>query len=399
MVNARRRSLQKACACASHDDFKQAIKVVPSGEPGSLEYRVHLKTADGRPLSPWHSVPLYAGQGLLNFVCEIPRNSRAKFEVATTEAGNPIKQDSKKGKPRSYAIDILWNYGMLPQTWEDPSHASQDCDGCLGDNDPVDIVEIGDKTGETGGIYAVKPICALAMIDEGELDWKILAIAASDPRCDLVNDVADLEEHFPGTVSAVREWFRSYKTFDGKPMNKFALNEEAMDREYTLNTIAQTHALWKAMVGKARSKGGVFANMTVGEVPVPTHCFAASAEAAAAEEDTAGSAHPTIVKAEGKDSAMEGTLTTEASLVAGSVVEGSLEISLAGSVEETTESTRSLVEHLIESAGESLKADTESAAVSNISGVKRSQDEVEETKLEKDVAHDSKRVGLVAVGE
>eukprot|EP00271_Cylindrocystis_brebissonii_P002549 TRINITY_DN1323_c0_g1_i4.p1 TRINITY_DN1323_c0_g1~~TRINITY_DN1323_c0_g1_i4.p1 ORF type:complete len:390 (+),score=83.19 TRINITY_DN1323_c0_g1_i4:259-1428(+) len=302
MVNARRRSLQKACACASHDVTKQAMKVVPSGEHGSLEYRVHLKTADGRPLSPWHSVPLYAGQGLLNFVCEIPRNSRAKFEVATTEAGNPIKQDSKKGKPRSYAIDILWNYGMLPQTWEDPSHASQDCDGCLGDNDPVDIVEIGDKTGETGGIYAVKPICALAMIDEGELDWKILAIAASDPRCDLVNDVADLEEHFPGTVSAVREWFRSYKTFDGKPMNKFALNEEAMDREYTLNTIAQTHALWKAMVGKARSKGGVFANMTVGEVPVPTHCFAASAKAAAVDE-TIGSAHPLRAKAEGQGSA------------------------------------------------------------------------------------------------
>ena len=36
----------------------------------------------------------------------------------------PIKQDVKKGKPRFYPWDIHWNYGMLPQTWEDPTHAS-----------------------------------------------------------------------------------------------------------------------------------------------------------------------------------------------------------------------------------------------------------------------------------
>ena len=45
---------------------------------------------------------------------------------------------------------------------------------------------------------------ALAMIDEGELDWKVLAISTSDPRCELVNDVGDLDVHFPGTLSAVR---------------------------------------------------------------------------------------------------------------------------------------------------------------------------------------------------
>ena len=81
---------------------------------------MHFQNAASNVISPWHSVPLSAGEGLFNFVCEIPRNTRAKFEVATNEAGNPIKQDSKKGKPRSYAIDILWNYGMLPQV----SHAS-----------------------------------------------------------------------------------------------------------------------------------------------------------------------------------------------------------------------------------------------------------------------------------
>ena len=120
------------------------------------------------------------------------------------ELGNPIKQDSKKGKPRFYGLDMKWNYGMFPQTWEDPSHPNEDCGGYVGDSDPVDVVDIGDHTAVTGGFYRVKPICALAMIDEGELDWKVLAIPESDPRCHLVNDVADLEVHFPGTVDAVR---------------------------------------------------------------------------------------------------------------------------------------------------------------------------------------------------
>ena len=35
------------------------------------------------PVSPWHNIPLHAGKGLYNFVAEIPKNSSAKFEVAT----------------------------------------------------------------------------------------------------------------------------------------------------------------------------------------------------------------------------------------------------------------------------------------------------------------------------
>lgn len=62
-----------------------------------------------------------------------------------------------------------------------------------GDNDPVDVVEIGSATLASGGVYAVKPLAILAMIDDGELDWKIAAIAANDPKADLVNDVEDVE--------------------------------------------------------------------------------------------------------------------------------------------------------------------------------------------------------------
>jgi len=46
---------------------------------------------------------------------KIPKFSRKKFEIATDEVGNPIKQDEKKGKLREFKKgDIFFNYGCLP---------------------------------------------------------------------------------------------------------------------------------------------------------------------------------------------------------------------------------------------------------------------------------------------
>ena len=38
----------------------------------------------------------------------------------------------------------MFNYGMFPRTWEDPEHINPDA-GVGGDNDPLDVVEIGMK--------------------------------------------------------------------------------------------------------------------------------------------------------------------------------------------------------------------------------------------------------------
>lgn len=61
----------------------------------------------------------------------------------------------------------------------------------------VDVVEIGETRGRIGQVLKIKPLGALAMIDEGELDWKIVAISLDDPKASLVNDVEDVEKHFP----------------------------------------------------------------------------------------------------------------------------------------------------------------------------------------------------------
>ena len=54
------------------------------------------------------------------------------------ESRTPIKQDIKKGQLRFYPYPISWNYGMLPQTWEDPAIVHEEV-GAAGDNDPVGV--------------------------------------------------------------------------------------------------------------------------------------------------------------------------------------------------------------------------------------------------------------------
>jgi inorganic pyrophosphatase len=61
----------------------------------------------------------------------------------------------------------------------------------------VDVVEIGERVPKIGEVLKVKPLAVLAMIDEGELDWKVIAISIDDPKAHLVNDVGDVDKHFP----------------------------------------------------------------------------------------------------------------------------------------------------------------------------------------------------------
>ena len=117
--------------------------------------------------------------------------------VLQDEEANPIKQDTKKGKLRFYPYNINWNYGFLPQTWEDPSEKNDECGGVFGDNDPVDVVEISSSKLEMGGVYSVKCVGVYAMIDDGELDWKVIAIRSDDELASKINDVEDVERCAP----------------------------------------------------------------------------------------------------------------------------------------------------------------------------------------------------------
>jgi len=164
---------------------------------------------------------------------------------------NPIMQDSKKGKLRYYTYGpTFFNYGMLPQTWEDP--AKKGFNGTVGDNDPLDVMEIGSKPFVVGEMRPVKVLGDLELIDQGELDHKVIVIDATDPLAAKLNSAADLKTVMPGVLEKLVEWLKMYKTTDGKEVNVLA-SDTPKTPEQASAVIAECHESWKAL--KANGPG------------------------------------------------------------------------------------------------------------------------------------------------
>jgi len=225
-----------------------------TGACHGLDYKIYIHS-DGKVVSPFHDIPLYpdpCNANVFNMVVEVPRWSNAKFEINKADAYNPIKQDIKKGKPR-FVHNIfpfsgyIWNYGAIPQTWEDPNEIDPST-GAKGDNDPIDVLDIGSKVHERGSVLRVKVLGTFALIDEGETDWKIIGIDVTDPMAERCNDLDDVEKNFPGLLRATHDWFRLYKVPDGKPPNVFAFDGMPKGKDFALDVIRKTHEQWKKLV-------------------------------------------------------------------------------------------------------------------------------------------------------
>ncbi|KAI9904860.1 hypothetical protein N3K66_001389 [Trichothecium roseum] len=250
-----------------------AYSVRKVAAPNTLEHRVYIEK-DGIPVSPFHDIPLYANQEqtILNMVVEIPRWTNGKLEISKEELLNPIKQDVKKGKLRFVRNcfphkGYLWNYGAFPQTWEDPNSIHPETKA-KGDNDPLDVCEIGELVGYTGQIKQVKVLGVMALLDEEETDWKVIVIDVNDPLAPKLNDVEDVERHLPGLLRATNEWFRIYKIPDGKPENQFAFTGECKNKDYAMDVVRECSEAWERLItGKTDPAGVAIANTTVGNSP------------------------------------------------------------------------------------------------------------------------------------
>jgi len=222
------------------------------GERNTLAWKMYYKNEAGDLISPFHDIPLSSSAGTFNMVVEVPRWSNAKLEIDTGAALNPIKQDTKKGKLRYVANcfpykGYIWNYGCIPQTWEDPGHKDKNTEQ-LGDNDPIDVCDIGSKVHDIGAVIQVKVLGILAMIDEGETDWKVIVVDVNDENADKLNNLEDVEKVKPGYLDATREWFKIYKRPDGKPFNVFAFDGEYKDKAFAEDIINETHEFWKGAI-------------------------------------------------------------------------------------------------------------------------------------------------------
>lgn len=269
-----------------HTTPKTAPNTVSSGVYGTESFKLNLKV-NGKVVSPWHDIPLRASgnSNLFNFVVEIPMYSTAKMEVMKDVAGNPIMQDTKNNKPRYYTYGVpFFNYGLLPQTWEDVNHVDPDTEA-KGDGDPIDVIEIGDGPLQMGAVVPVKVLGSLALIDEGETDHKIIALRASDPHINSIHSVYDLERYHPGVVDQLVDWLKNYKTSDGKGVNSLKQDEPTTPQE-ALAIIDEVNGFYNSLIS------GNYNGIQDLDYELPASAFAAASTTTTSHKTTTKPAEP-----------------------------------------------------------------------------------------------------------
>jgi len=110
---------------------------------------------------------------------------------------------------------------------------------------------------KSGEIKQVKVLGVMALLDEGETDWKIIVIDVNDPLAPKLNDIEDVERHLPGLLRATNEWFRIYKIPDGKPENQFAFSGECKNKKYAMEVVRECAEAWEKLITGKTPRGEI----------------------------------------------------------------------------------------------------------------------------------------------
>ncbi len=177
-------------------------------------------------LHPWHDVNIGDdAPELVKGIIEIPKNSRAKYEL-DKESGMLMLD-----RVLYSSINYPSNYGFIPQTY---------CD----DHDPLDILILSQIEVVPMCIVDAKVIGVMRMMDEGEMDDKIIAVAANDMSLNHFNEIEELPEHW---LRELRSFFENYKELEHKEV----VVEHFQNREIALEVIRQAIIDYKVKFGKS----------------------------------------------------------------------------------------------------------------------------------------------------
>ena len=180
--------------------------------------------------NPWHNVsPGDNTPEVVNGIIEIPKGTRGKYELD--------KDSGMLMLDRVLFSSVYYpaNYGFIPQTY---------CD----DKDPLDILIISQIDVVPLCIVSAKVIGVMRMLDNGEADDKIIAVAAGDPSVNHFNDISELPPHF---ISELRSFFEDYKKLE----HKSVVVEDFLGKKLAMEILKESFVMYKEKFGKELIKG------------------------------------------------------------------------------------------------------------------------------------------------
>lgn len=168
----------------------------------------------------WHDVSIGEdAPNILRSVIEIPAGSRAKYEL-DKETGHLI-MDRVLYSSMHYPA----NYGFIPKTY---------CD----DGDPLDILVLSQIKIDPLCLVNARVIGVMHMVDGGESDDKIIAVAEGDMSVDHIHELSDLPQH---TLDEIENFFEYYKKLENKEVSV----QPFQDRAAALKVIEESIELYK----------------------------------------------------------------------------------------------------------------------------------------------------------
>ncbi len=176
-------------------------------------------------LHPWHGAH-YGSKApqIVNGLIEIPQGSRAKYEIDKTTG--LLKLDRVIYSSFHYPV----NYGFIPQTLGE-------------DGDPLDILVMCSESIQSLCLVQATVIGNMQMIDNGEKDDKIIAVATKDPGVNHFTDVNELPQHFKAVL---KNYFENYKVLE----NKVVEIDDFQNKEAAYNIIQEAIDLYNVKFPK-----------------------------------------------------------------------------------------------------------------------------------------------------
>jgi inorganic pyrophosphatase len=130
----------------------------------------------------------------VRMVIEIPKDSMNKYEYDAEL--KLFKLSRVLYSPFQYPGD----YGFVPGTIAE-------------DGEPLDVLALVTHPSFPGCVSLVRPIAVLDMVDEGQPDHKIIAVAVRDPRHTPIEEMAQAPAH---VRKEIEHFFEIYKELEGK---------------------------------------------------------------------------------------------------------------------------------------------------------------------------------------
>ncbi|MFT6849962.1 MAG: inorganic pyrophosphatase [Sphingobacteriales bacterium] len=169
---------------------------------------------------PWHD--LSAGENapeIVTAVIEIPRGCKGKYEL--DKDSGMLKLDRVLYSSVHYPA----NYGFIPQTY---------CE----DHDPLDILVITTLELPPMCLIECRVIGVMRMVDQGESDDKIIAVAVHDMSVNHIYDMAGLPPH---TSKEIQRFFEDYKLLEEKEVRV----DHFLDREEAVEITRESMQMYK----------------------------------------------------------------------------------------------------------------------------------------------------------